>query len=187
MLESYNVKSEKIGFRDGLTRAPNLTFLHDDKEVATVEFNGQSLFKFASNDSSLAGRCGLISNNNSSKEWYVSIYDQESREKRAEALSIRPIGESCGVTVVSISSFEACDWEFSSEVLKVTKSNGEIVGQRTALDNDTGYYCKVELLDRLGPTNRDYLLIMLTLLAKPLPWFTLAATMGTPSSRYPWN
>lgn len=172
--EEYEIKSERLGPIELLRRSPTLTFTRFGLDFARIEFEDTSLFRYQSPGANLIGRCGKVSNDQHSVDWYVSLYNAESEEKVAMALNARGGIVANSTAVVSIDHYQICNWNIGDEESTVSTQSGEVLGRRKFRHDDKSFFADVGVSAELPIPIKDYLLAILTLLYKPEPWFSLS-------------
>ena len=179
MFESYHVQSEQLGFLEANRKAPDLTILCGGELYAAIEFSDKTLYNFRSPHSNIVGRAGLSHSERDAMSWYVSAFDATSKVKRAEGIFRQGQVSGYSEMVVAIENFVVCVLKKEDGVASLSRNNGEIVGRMKLLGESSGLYAQVEILDRLEPAIKDYILILLTLLGKKHAWFVIQMPFGT--------
>ena len=178
MFETYDVKSEQLGFFEANRRGPNLSILLGNVEHATIEFVDKTRYRFHSPQSSLVGRAGVSHSEREANTWYLSAFDTTTKIKRLEGTVRGDSFANYSESVIAIDEFDVCTCKFDQSEMSLSRNDGEIVGTRKRLDAGSGIYARIEILDRLEPVTKDYLLILLCLLGKKNPWFVMQVPFG---------
>ena len=179
MFTNYDVKSEQLGFLEATKRAPNLTILSGSEPYASIEFCDKTRYRYQSPHCNLVGRAGVSHSDRDATSWYLSAFDVSSKVKKVEGIIRGGPLSGDSESVVAIEKLEVCTFKNDNPEVSLSRNNGEVIGRLKLLDESTGFFAKVEVLDRLDPETKDYLLILLTLLGKKHAWFVIQMPFGT--------